>query len=170
MLSFETERLILKPSSIEDAAFLVALFNTPKWLKYIGDRNVRTIAQAKEYIRTRITPQFELLGFGSYVAIRKSDQVKIGTCGLFDREGVDGIDLGFAFLPEYESQGYAYEAAMKIKEAGFNAFSLQKISAITTMDNVAAQKLLQKLGFQFQEFIKLPNDDVELMLYAIEGE
>ncbi len=164
-LSFETERLILKSTSIEDAPFFLELYNTPKWIQFIGDRNVRTVKQAEEWIRTKIMRQFERLGYGNYVLIRKSDHVKIGASGLYDREGVEGIDLGFALLPEYEKQGYAYEAATRIKEAAFNTFSLEKLSAIATVDNTASQRLLEKLRFTFQKRIVLPNDVVELMLY-----
>lgn len=166
-LSFETTRLFLKPTTAEDASFLLKLYNTPKWLRFIGDRNVRTIAQAEEWISTKITPQFERLGFGNYIVIRKSDRVKMGACGLYDREGVVGIDLGFAFLPEYEGQGYGFEAASKIKDAAFHTFSLKQLSAITVPDNHSSIKLLEKLGFAFQKMIRLPNDETELMLYAM---
>ena len=91
----------------------------------------------------------------------------IGASGLYDREGVDGIDIGFAFLPQYEKQGYAFEAASKVKETGFNIFSLEKLSAITTVDNLESQRLLDKLGFKFQQRIFLPHDDAELMLYNV---
>lgn len=163
--SFETDRLILKPTSIDDASFFLELYNTPKWIQFIGDRNVRTIEQAEDWIRTKIMPQFERLGYGNYVVIRKADGVKMGASGLYDREGVDGIDIGFAFLPQYERQGYAFEAATRIKEAAFNTFSLEKLSAIATVDNIASQRLLEKLGFTLQKRIVLPNDDVELVLY-----
>lgn len=169
MQSFETERLILKPSSIEDAPFFLELYNTPKWIQFIGDRNVHTVEQAEEWIRTKIMPQFERLGYGNYVVIRKADGAKMGAAGLYDREGVEGIDIGFAFLPQYERQGYALEAATRIKEAAFKTFSLEKLSAIATVDNVASQRLLEKLGFSFQKIIVLPNDVVELMLYECEN-
>jgi len=165
--TFETDRLILRPTSEDDADFMIILFNTPKWLKYIGDRNVRTIEQAKEYVRTRITSQFERLGFASYIVIRKSDSMKLGTCGLYDREGVEGIDIGFAFLPEYEGQGYAFEASKRILDAAMHDFGLHTIRAITVRENVASQKLLEKLGLRFEKILVIPGDEAELMLYHI---
>lgn len=162
----ETERLLLLPTTEDDAAFFVELYNTPKWLQYIGDRNIHTIEDAREWIIHKIMPQFERLGYGNYVVIRKADGAKMGACGLYDRDGLDGIDIGFAFLPQYEKQGYAYEAASKIKEAGFNTFSLKTIKAITTKENLDSQRLLEKLGLRFQQMIMLPDDDVELMLYV----
>ncbi len=165
--SFKTERLFLKPTSEEDAPFLLELLNMPKWIKYIGDRNVKSVEAAKEYIRNKITPQLEKLGYANYTVIRKSDGVKVGSCGLYDREGMEGIDIGFAFLPQFEKQGYAFEAANKIKEVGISDFSIKQISAITTKDNFDSQKLLEKLGFQYIEDIKLPDDDAELLLYRL---
>jgi RimJ/RimL family protein N-acetyltransferase len=167
--SFETERLLLKPTSVEDASFIVELVNSPKWIQYIGERNVRTEGEAKQYILEKMTPQLEKMGFANYTVVRKLDGVKMGTCGLYDREGLEGVDIGFAFLPEFENKGYGYESANKIKLVGFSQFGLKKIHAITTKENLASQKLIEKLGMTFKKFIKIPNDDEELMLYEIDN-
>lgn len=167
--SFETERLFLRPMQIEDAPFLLELLNTPKWIDYIGDRNVKTIEEAKEYIKTKMLPQLEELGFGNYTVIRKLDNVKMGTCGLYNREGIEGIDIGFAFLPQYEKQGFAFEAANKIKIVGFKEFCISQISAITIKENISSQKLIKKLGLKFEKIINLPNDSEDLLLYTLKG-
>ncbi len=164
---FETERLILKPTSIDDSAFVYELLNSPKWLKYIGNRNVNSIEEAKEYIKNKMQPQLERLGYSNYTVIRKSDTIKIGSCGLYDREGLEGIDIGFAFLPNYEKKGYAFEAANKMKEVGFEEFGIWQISAITAKDNISSQRLLEKLGLKFDKIIKIPNDDEDLLLYKL---
>lgn len=165
--SFETERLLLRPTNETDAAFIYQLLNSPKWLQFIGDRNVNSIEDAKEYIQHRILPQLEKLGYSNYTVIRKSDRAKIGSCGLYDREGLDGIDIGFAFLPEYEGRGYGFEAANQVKHAAFQVFGISKIKAITSKDNLASQKLLRKLGLTFVEVFTLPNDSEELMLFEL---
>ncbi|MDX5422035.1 MAG: GNAT family N-acetyltransferase [Hymenobacteraceae bacterium] len=165
--SFETDRLLLIPTSEADASFLLELLNTPKWLKNIGDRNVRTVEGAKAYIQSRFIPQLERLGYSNYTVVRKADGVKIGICGLYDREGLEGIDLGFAFLPAYENMGYAFEAAGKLKEAGFEHFGVGVIRAITTKENVASQRLLEKLGLRYRKLVQLPNDEEELLLYEL---
>ena len=165
---FETERLIIKPTLENDAEFIFELYNTPKWVKYIGDRNIKTIENAKEYIKEKMIPQLERLGYSNYTLIRKDDNRKIGTCGLYDREGLEGIDIGFAFLPEYEKKGFAFEASKKVKEAAFNEFKIETISAITKKDNISSQKLLEKLGLKFTGTTKLPDDNEELLLYKIE--
>lgn len=168
--TINTDRLILRPTVEEDAEFILELLNVPKWLKYIGDRDIKSTQDAIEYIKIRMLPQFERLGYGNYTVIRKSDNAKIGTCGLFDREGLEGIDIGFAFLPEYEMNGYAFESANALQKAAFNEFGIKEIKAITRKDNISCQKLLEKLGLKLSETTKLPNDEEELLLYRIKNE
>lgn len=165
--TFETERLILRPTSIEDAEFILELLNTPKWLEYIGDRMVRSLEDALAYIHSRILPQQERLGYGNYTVIRKEDQSIIGTCGLYDRAGLDAIDIGFAFLPEYEGLGYAFEAADRLKRVAFDEFGINEILAITVKQNLSSQKLLEKLGLNLVGTTRIPNDEEELLLYRI---
>lgn len=164
---FETDRLILQPTTSADAEFIFELVNTPKWFKNIGDRNVKSLEAAKVYIKERMTPQLEKLGYGNYTLIRKVDNRKIGTCGLYDREGLEGIDIGFALLPGYENLGYGYESASKLLEVGINVFHIKRISAITTKENIASQKLIEKLGLKYVNTINIPNDEEELLLYSL---
>lgn len=167
-LLFETERLILRPTTALDAEFILELLNTPKWLKFIGDRKVNTVADAKTYIAKRITPQLQRLGYANYTVIRKHDAVKIGSCGLYDRIGLEGVDLGFAFLPEYEKKGYAYEAATKIKQVALDEFGLEQLLAITLEANTGSRNLLERLGFELQGLVRIPDDEEELLLYRLD--
>ena len=166
--TFETDRLLLRPTDDSDADFILTLVNTPKWLANIGDRKVRTLEDAYVYIQTRITPQFERLGYGNYTVIRQADGAKLGSAGLYDRPGVDGIDLGFALLPEYEGRGYALESACRVRDAAFGTFGLETIYAVTIPANAASQKLLEKLGMSCQQMILLPGAQEEIMLYAMQ--
>ena len=163
---FETERLLMRPTDTTDAEFILALMNTPKWLEYIGDRNVHSIDQAKDYIKNKITPQLNRLGYSNYTVIRKIDRIKMGTCGLYDREGLEGIDLGFAFLPNYKKKGFAFESVEKLKTEAYNTVNIKQLSAITKQENKESQQLLEKLGFTFLELIKIPKDTAKLMLYC----
>lgn len=167
---YETSRLILRPVAEDDAAFILNLMNTPDWLYYIGDRNVRTEEEARLYIITKMMPQIETHGFGNYVVIRKEDGVKTGTSGLYDREGLDGVDLGFAFLPEYKRLGYGFESAAELVRRARNDFNLQKLVAITKSDNIPSRKLLEKLGFQDHGLLDLPGFSEDLLLYVLSPE
>lgn len=165
MNSYETDRLILKPAEVQDADFFLELYNMPSFIQYIGDRNLRTKEDAENYITNRFIPQIEKLGFGNYVVILKEDHTKIGAVGIFEREGLDVLDIGFSFLEKYEGKGYAYESANKLKEVVATDFGVHKISAITTKDNFSSQKLIERLGLKFQKMVTIPEDVVELMYY-----
>ncbi|MFC3159934.1 Protein N-acetyltransferase, RimJ/RimL family [Chryseobacterium arachidis] len=165
---YETERLILRPISLEDGEFILDLYNRPKFIKFIGDRNLKTVADAENYIQNRFLPQMERLGFGNYLMITKDENQKVGAVGIFEREGLDVVDIGFSLLDEFEGKGYAYEAAIKVKSIGMNDFGLKKISAITTKDNFSSQKLIEKLGLKFQKLVNIAGDPEELMYYETE--
>ncbi len=163
--AFETERLLLRPTGIEDSGLILELLNMPKWLRFIGDRNVKTLEEAHAYIESRMLPQLERLGYGNYTLVKKSDGSLLGTCGLFDREGLEGIDIGFALLPEFEGEGYGFEAAYRIKAAAFEDFGINELQAITSKENIASQKLLKKLGFRLIGTTRLPNEKEDLFLF-----
>lgn len=165
--TFETSRLMLRPVQESDAPFILRLFRSESWLEYIGERGVYTEKEARTYIREKMYPQLKKVGYGNYVVTRKTDNTKLGTCGLFDREGLEGIDIGYAFLPEFEGQGYAIEAAERIKTAGIEIFKIENITAITAKENLRSQRLLEKLGLRFTKHVTLPNDDEELMFYRM---
>lgn len=165
---YETERLILRPMSLEDGEFILDLYNRPKFIQFIGDRNLKTIADAENYIQNRFLPQMEKLGFGNYLIITKDENQKVGAVGIFEREGLDVVDIGFSLLDEFEGKGYAYEAAIKVKSIGMDDFGLKKISAITTKDNFSSQRLIEKLGLTFRKFVNIPGDPEELMYYETE--
>lgn len=165
--SFETNRLIIRPTTLNDAEFIYNLMNTPKWIKYIGDRNVHSIQKAEEYIKKRMLPQLKRLGYSNYTILRKEDNQKIGTCGLYDRDGLDGIDIGFALFSKFEGMGFAFEATKRILEAAFQEFGIITLYAITAKDNVGSQKLLEKLGLKLNGTTILSNDSEKLLLYKI---
>ena len=167
-LTFYTERLLLRPTGVEDAAFVKKLINTPKWLRFVGDRNVHTEAEARDYIKERMLPQLERLGYSNYTLIRREDGEKLGCCGLYDREGLEGVDIGFALLPEFESQGYALEASEEIMRAAHEDFGISKIKGITSKEHHASQNLLKKLGMECTGTVVLPDEDEELLVFERE--
>lgn len=162
---FETDRLIIRPIEISDAAFVLELMNTPKWIEFIGDRNVYTIEEAEQYIKEKAFPQLKKHGHTNNVIIRKSDQIKLGTCGLYHREDRHDPDIGFAYLPHFEGKGYAYEAANRIMIAGKKEYGLKELSAYTLEHNLASRKLLERLGFNLKGLGTLPNSEEELLHY-----
>ncbi|MEW7277530.1 GNAT family N-acetyltransferase [Aquimarina sp. 2201CG1-2-11] len=164
---FETERLLITPTIEQDAELIYEMMNSPKFIQYVGNRNISSISEAKKYILDKMLPQLKNFGYSNYTITRKSDTIKVGICGLYDRDGVKGIDIGFGLLPKYEGKGYAFESANRLKEAAFNEFGITVINAITSKHNIASQKLLEKLGLECVGTTILPNEAEELFLYKI---
>tara|TARA_R110002049_G_scaffold175979_2_gene343215 strand:- start:249 stop:695 length:447 start_codon:yes stop_codon:yes gene_type:complete len=139
--------------------------NTPKWIKNIGDRNVRTVEDAEAYIIEKAFPQFKEYGYGNNVVVRTADNTRLGTCGLYHREDREDPDIGFAYLPNYIGKGYAFEAANHLMIAAKKDYGLTELSGYTLEANLASRKLLERLGFSIKGIGKLPNNDEELLHY-----
>lgn len=165
----ETERLILQLVNIEDAEFILELYNSPNFIKFIGDRNLRTVKDAENYIKEKFLPHVDKYGFGSFVILRKSDRKKIGNVGIYMRDGLNAPDIGFSFLPKFEGKGFGFEASKKLMEFAFSEFDLKKISAISTKENISSQKLIEKLGLKYQSIVHLPDDPEDLLYYETEN-
>ncbi|MBD2021936.1 GNAT family N-acetyltransferase [Leptolyngbya sp. FACHB-36] len=166
MRVLETERLILRRLTIEDSKFILELLNDPAWLKFIGDKGVRTLDDAHDYILKNLVAMYERLGFGLYLAELKSGGVPIGICGLIKRDSLEDVDIGSAFLPEFRGKGYAYESASAVMDYGRRTFGLNRIVAITSPDNYDSAKLLEKLGFSFERTVKLSDDSERVSLFT----
>ncbi len=166
MNTLETERLILCHPAPDDAEFMLSLLNTPGWLKFIGDRNVKTLKDAENYITEKIVKCYEEHGFCPYVVKLKNNNVPVGICGLIKRETLDDIDIGFALLPEHAGKGYAFESAAEVLSHAKINLGIIRIVAITNEENTDSKKLLEKLGLKFEKTICFPNDKKPLLLYA----
>jgi RimJ/RimL family protein N-acetyltransferase len=159
----ETERLVLQEFSIDDAEFILTLLNTHGWLEYIGDKNVRTIEDAENYLENVPIKSYKENGFGLWLILLKNNSTPIGMCGLIKRESLDDIDIGFALLPEYSKLGYGYEIAQATINYAKHDLGIDKVVAITNSNNVPSIKLLNKLGLQFEKTLKLSEDDTVLL-------
>jgi len=161
-----TDRLILRKLTTLDAAFILELVNEPSWLRYIGDRGVRTIEDARDYILKGPIDSYQRLGFGLYLVERTEGGIPLGMCGLIKRASLEDVDIGFAFVPSAWGHGYAREAASAVMELGKSAFGLNRLAAVTTEDNERSMRLLEKLGFRFERMVKLSPEEPELRLFA----
>ena len=168
MTVLETERLALRRLTADDAGFMLGLLNQPSFIRFIGDRGVRTTDDAREYIRGGPAKSYERNGFGMYLVELKEAAVPIGICGLLKRETLDDVDVGFAFLPAYWSRGYALESARAVLSYGKDVLGLKRVVAVTSLDNGSSIKLLEKLGLRFERLIRMSGDDSELRLFAID--
>jgi RimJ/RimL family protein N-acetyltransferase len=162
----ETDRLILRRLSIDDAQFILELLNEPSFLHFIGDRGVRTLDDARAYIVKQQVTCYERLGFGLYLTLRKEDGAAIGICGLVKRESLDDVDLGFAFTPRFWSQGYAAESASAVIAYATSVLGLPRVVAVTNPDNVASIKVLERIGLRFSHMARLTVGGPELKLFC----
>jgi RimJ/RimL family protein N-acetyltransferase len=159
----ETERLVLRRLTVEDAPFLLRLLNEPSWLQFIGDRGVRTLDDARRYVLEGPIDMYERLGFGLYATTLQEDEsAPIGICGLVKRAGLDDVDIGFALLPEFWGKGYAYEAAAAVMAYAKEVVGLRRVVAITSLDNESSAKLLGKIGLRFEKTILLNGEELKL--------
>ena len=162
----ETGRLRLREFNADDTAFIIALLNSPGWIKFIGNRNVKTPEQSLHYLQSGPLKSYRENGYGLYMVERKSDGRAIGMCGILNRQTLQTPDIGFAFLPEYNGQGYAFEIANATKMHAIQNLNIPKLSAITMPENKSSIRLLEKLEFKFIKIICLPGSDEELLLYT----
>jgi RimJ/RimL family protein N-acetyltransferase len=162
----QTGRLVLRRFSTHDAPFVVALLNDPAWLEFIGDRGVRTAGDASAYLVKGPMQMYEKHGFGLYLVALKDAGTPIGMCGLIRREGLDDVDIGFAFLPAFRAQGYARESARAVLAHARAAFGLERVVAITLPGNLASIRLLEAIGLKFERMVTLPGAGGENMLFA----
>ncbi|PYS82101.1 MAG: N-acetyltransferase, partial [Acidobacteria bacterium] len=166
MIVLETERLILRKLSTDDAEFVLELLNEPSFLRYIGDRGVRNLEEAKQYILNRLVTSYERNGFGLYLVELRESRIPIGISGLVKRDTLPDPDIGFAYLPAYWSKGYAVESAAAVMNYAREVLGLTRIVAITSLDNEASAKLLGKIGLRFERLIKLSEDAEEVKLFT----
>jgi RimJ/RimL family protein N-acetyltransferase len=166
VLVVETERLILRRLELRDASFILELLNDPSFLRFIGDKGVRTLADARRYLSNGPLASYEQYGFGLYLVSLKENGSSIGICGILKRDSLPDPDIGFALLPGYWSKGYAFEAASAVMEHGRRDLGLTRIVAITSPENVASMRLLRKLGMEYESTVRLEEDRPEVRLFA----
>lgn len=162
----ETNRLILRKLTLDDADFILDLLNQPSFIQFIGDRGVRTLDDARDYLSKRLIESYNRFGFGLYLTLEKESNTPIGICGLVKRESLEDVDIGFAFLPQFWLKGYAFEAASAVLRYAKNTLEIKRVVGIATPDNHGSIRVLEKLGLKFEKMVKLSEDDTELKLFG----
>ncbi len=168
MIVVETERLTLRRLDLGDAEFILGLLNDPAFLRFIGDKKVRTLEDARDYLTQGPLASYQRFGFGLYLTERREDRVPMGICGLLKREALKDVDVGFAFLPPFRSKGYAFESASAVMAYGRDVLGLTRIVAICSPENDASIRLLEKLGLTFESMVRLSEDSPEVRLFSWE--
>jgi len=166
MIVLETDRLILRFLTTDDAEFVLRLVNDPSFIENIGDRGIRSLEQATNYLLDGPISSYRHHGHGPYMVVLKSVQAPIGLCGLLKRVKFDDADLGYALLPEYWRQGYALEAASAVLDYAYDSLKLPRTLGLVSPDNTPSISLLEKLGFEFSELRQMKVDGPPTAVYV----
>ena len=161
----ETERLSLREFNTTDATFIIQLLNSKGWLKFIGDRHIKTLEQAENYLTNGPMKSYSVNGFGLSMVELKNTHTPIGMCGLIKRDNLPDIDIGFAFLEEFMGNGYAFEIAQATINFAKENLQKETILAITIPTNVRSINLLKKIGMKFEKNFSFEGSTEELMLF-----
>ena len=163
----ETERLLLKPVTVDDAELMLAVWNDPAFIRHVTDRGIRTVEASREAIRDGAQKLFEDHGYGPYCMSLKSDGSMIGICGLFKRDNLEDPDIGFSVLPEFCGKGYAGEAALSVVDYARHTLQIGTLTAIVSPTNAPSIGLIEKLGLTFERMITMSGDSDAICLYSM---
>ena len=162
----KSTRLSFYYLTANDSAMMLALLNEPSFIQNIGDRGVRTLAQATQYLQDGPLASYQQHGYGMYRVVRQEDGASIGLCGLVRRDYLPAADLGYALFPEFTGYGYAQEAAVAVFKYGKTVLQLPNIVGIVQANNLASQRVLHKVGLGKQGSVLVPTTGETLDFYA----
>lgn len=166
MMIAETTRILLEEATTKDAMFFLRLMNSGTWLEHIGNRGIGSKELAAAYIKNSLRASYAKNGYGLFKMTLKASSTPIGICGFVKRDYLEHPDIGFALLPAYEGQGYAFEAALKMMKYGTEVLGMAPIFGITTNENTRSKKLLSKIGLQEVGEILPPGETKKVMLFS----
>jgi ribosomal-protein-alanine N-acetyltransferase len=168
MKVLETERLVVRRLTADDAEFMFGLLNEPSFIRFIGDRGIKTLDDARGYILNGPMASYERFGFGLYLVTLKAGGTPIGMCGLLKRDSLEDADVGFAFRPAFWLQGYAFESAAAVIAHGKADLGLKRIVAVVMPENRGSIRVLEKLGMSFERMARISADGPELQLFGLD--
>ena len=168
-MKMETSRLIIENLTRDDAAFTLALLNDQDFIANIGDRQIRTVAEAEMYLLNGPIASYRDNGFGMYAVREKSTGATLGMCGLVKRAALENVDIGYGFLPAGRGQGYAFEAASRVVELALKELDIRRLVAIVSPENKASIALLEALGLIYDSKIQLALDEDPICLYVLQA-
>jgi [ribosomal protein S5]-alanine N-acetyltransferase len=162
-----TERLTLSELTLEDAPFILDLLMSRGFRENIGDRGVRDLEGAKDYIK-RAQAGYAANGFGLWRCDVTATREAAGLCGLVKRDGLEHPDVGYAFLETFWGCGYASESAAASLAYGRETLGLPVIVAITTPANLGSIAVLKKIGLRDAGLIRVPGYDHDSAYFTSE--
>lgn len=163
----QTERLLLRRLTLDDAGFMLSIWNDPAFVRFVGDRGIRTLEGAQDALIDGAFRLYEQYGYGPYCMVQKTDGKLIGICGLFRRDNLDHPDIGFAVLPDFIGLGLAGEAAAAVVAHARDDLGIEYLTAIVSPQNKISIGLIEKLGLEFEKRITMPGEQTEISFYSM---
>ena len=154
-----TPRLRIRRMSLDDAPLMLAVLTDPDFVRFVGDRGVRDLAAASQYLADGALAEYARFGYGMFAVERRDDAASIGICGVMQRPFLPAPDLGYAMLPPFRGRGYMREAAIAVRDHARDALLLPELLAVASKQNVASNKLLESLGFRLRGDFLWPGAD-----------
>ena len=167
-IKLQTERLQLRWLTLDDAELMLAVWNDPAFVRFVGDRGIRTLDEARTTMQEGALKLFSDYGYGPFRMALADSDAPIGICGLFRRDGLDDPDIGFATLPEFCGNGYAFEAACAVMDHARDDLELPRLIAIVSPENEASVGLIRKLGLRFERMYRMDDDDDNVAIYGMQ--
>ncbi|MFT4605060.1 MAG: ribosomal-protein-alanine N-acetyltransferase, partial [Rhodothermales bacterium] len=155
-----TDRLLIRRLTEDDAPFILGHVNEPTFIDNIRDSGVRTLDDARQYLREGAILSYQKHGFGLYLVLIEESSQPIGMCGLLQRPDLPAPDIGFALDPPFWGKGYALEAARAVMNYGFQSLGMTEILAITSPGNERSAQLLQRLEMEDRGLAERDNGTV----------
>ncbi len=162
----DTERLTLRRMSLDDAPFILALVSDADFIRFIGDKGVRSLEDARGYITHGALASYDTHGFGLFVVELRETTTPIGICGFVKRDTLPDCDIGYAFLPPYRGQGYVVESASAVLAYGSGVLNMTRVLAITDPENERSIRVLEKIGLRFDRLVQLSGETTPVRLYT----
>ncbi len=163
-----TERLELRWLTQDDAPMMLAVWNDPAFLRFVGDRGIRTLEEARAAIESGPLNLYSQYGYGPFRLRLLDERADVGICGLFRRDTLDEPDIGFAILPDYCGRGLGFESSVAVLDHARYVLGLDAVTAIVSPENEASIGLLEKLGLHYDRPIRMPGDEHDVSLYRID--
>ncbi|MEO7454765.1 MAG: GNAT family N-acetyltransferase [Gemmatimonadaceae bacterium] len=148
MIVAETDRLTLRRMTEADAVHMLAILTDTDFVRFVGDRGVRTLEAAESYLRAGPMASYEQHGFGLYLVIRRDDESAVGVCGLLKRDYLEDVDVGYALLPHARGHGFALESVRAVSEHAARDVGVTRLLAIISPENAASRVVAERAGMR----------------------
>lgn len=144
----ETERLVLREITKDDAKGIFGCFSNENVTRYYGQEILENLEQAEAFVEFFSNSYKEKKGIRWGIEI-KGIQGIIGTIGFNAWSPKHKrAEIGYEIHPEQWRRGYTSEAVLEVIQYGFDELGLTRIGAVVFIDNEASNNLLTKIGFQ----------------------